>query len=374
MYRLWLIVVIALFSCSSRTSQEEVEVLSKVSVVSGIDNEKPIESIDIASKLASGENFRLPAISGCNYGNDGEAFEILVTAPSSRQLIQISEILKYSGLPANFKILKTVNSIDNAFAAIFEGQRVIVFDEDLLGEVDDRGSQEYWASMSILAHEIGHHLSGHTLDGKGSNHTSEMEADKFSGYVLFKMGADIEDATYAMDQIGSDFDSPSHPSRMKRVEYIKDGWIEANRQRMMAALPPPPADEFEDENFRVYADQILDNDLYEWLYIDRSGEYTLIERNEGIILKREKSSNMFFYEIKIISMVEDHEYLTPGEVYTFGMDNPINAFNPMHHLKRGAFTEIVMQPGRKIRFTLSAQGNQGGFIITKVEVIPRVDG
>lgn len=333
-----------------------------------------IEEFDIAAKLASGESFRLPAISGCNYDSDGEAFGFPVEAPSPRQQIQISEILKYSGLPSNFKILKTVNSIDNAFAGIIEGQRVIVFDEELLRFVDDRHTQEYWASMSILAHEIGHHLSGHTLDGEGSNHMTEMEADKFSGYVLFKMGAELVDATYAMEQIGSETDSHSHPSKYKRVDYIKEGWYEANRQRNNAALPPPINDHFEDENYRVYADQILDVESYEDLYINRSMEYTLIEKNEGIILSVETHDSRHFYEIKMTSMAEDHEFLKAEEVYTFSLDHSVGTFNPMNAIEDEAFRDIVMKPGRKIRFSLSAQGNRGGFIITKVEVIPRVDG
>lgn len=374
MYRSFLIVVFFLFSCSSRVNQEGEEILSNASEESSIEKDGSLESIDIAAKLASGESFRLPSISGCNYDNDGEAFEILVTAPSSRQLIQISEILKFSGLPSNFQILKTVNSIDNAFATIIDGQRLIIFDEDLLRAVDNKQSKDYWASMSILAHEIGHHLSGHTLDGKGSNHKSEMEADKFSGFVLYKMGANLEDATIAMKQIGSEFDSPSHPSKYRRVEFIKEGWNEANRQRYSAALPPPIDDHFEDENYRVYADQMLDQEYYEDLYLNRSLEYTLIHKVEGIVLGVEASESMHHYEMVITKMNEDHEFLKEGEVYTFGLDHWVSAFNPRSAIEEEAFREMVMMPGRKIRVSLSAQGNRGGFIITKVEVIPRVDG
>lgn len=358
-----------LFSCNPNGNSSETKVEEKRNQ----EKLNETETIDFKGKLESGESFKLPSVSGCNFDKEVRLLGDFLNAPSQRELIQVSEILKYSGLPSNFKIYKTANSIKNAYATVLEGQRLIVFDEDMLREVDDRDSQKYWASMSILAHEVGHHLSGHILDGKGSNHTSEMEADKFAGYVLFKMGAKLEEATFAFQQLGSEFDSPTHPSKYKRIEFIKEGWNEANRQRMMAALPPSIDDEFEDEAQRFYPDQILDTDEYEWLYIDRAGEYTLIHENEGVILKERKLQDFFIYEIMMTSMKEDHEYLQPDGVYEFGMNNPIDAFNPMHHLKRGAFTEIVMQPGRKIKFTLSSQGNQANYVITKVEVIPRIE-
>lgn len=332
-----------------------------------------VEQIDIAAKLASGESFRLPAISGCNYDNDGEASGILVEAPSARQLIQISEILKYSGLPSNFKILKTVNSIANAFAAIVEGQRVIIFDEELLRVVDDRQSQEYWASMSILAHEIGHHLSGHTLDAKGSNHMTEMEADKFSGFVLYKMGASVDDAIYAMEQIGSEIDFPSHPSKYKRVEYIKEGWNEANRQRYYAALPPPPDDDGFNNLPEYFAPhQLLDTDMYESLYgKDNYYSYSLIEDIEGVIVSAEESNTYFFYEIMITSIAGDQEYLKKDKIFNFAMNDPFEAHEEMHHLNHGLLIKKIMVPGRKLKFSLSQQGNRGGYIITEIETLAR---
>lgn len=38
-----------------------------------------------------------------------------------------------------------------------------------------------FSQWSIHAHEIGHHLSGHTLTSGGDRHQQELEADEFSG-------------------------------------------------------------------------------------------------------------------------------------------------------------------------------------------------
>lgn len=69
--------------------------------------------------------------------------------------------------------------------------------------------------MSILAHEIGHHLLGHTISIGSSNPQDELEADKFSGFVLYKMGASLNDAVQAIQLLGSDTDSKTHPSKQK---------------------------------------------------------------------------------------------------------------------------------------------------------------
>src|SRR6185312_7269275 len=132
--------------------------------------------------------------------------------------------------------------IDNAVATIINNKRYILYDPRLLS-YSDRQSGNYWSSMSILAHEIGHHLLGHTISNKGSNPLDELEADKFSGFVLYKLGASLEQATAAMRSLGSDNDSYSHPSKFKRIQSITKGWNEASEQRYESAIPPPPTDD-----------------------------------------------------------------------------------------------------------------------------------
>lgn len=44
-----------------------------------------------------------------------------------------------------------------------------------------------WPSLSVLAHEMGHHYRNHTIDRRGSTPPKEIEADYFSGYVMAKL-------------------------------------------------------------------------------------------------------------------------------------------------------------------------------------------
>jgi hypothetical protein len=106
----------------------------------------------------------------------------------------------------------------------------------------DRASGNRWASISVLAHEVGHHLEGHTETGQGSNPTIELEADEFSGYALRKMGASLSDAQSAMQLIASQRASSTHPGKHNRLEAIEDGWALANREMggSMAKTDPAP--------------------------------------------------------------------------------------------------------------------------------------
>ena len=84
-----------------------------------------------------------------------------------------------------------------------------------------------WTSYSILAHEIGHHLNGHTIASKHSSHQNELEADEFSGFILGKLGANLSDAQIAMSLIATPYDSFTHPSKQKRLTAISKGWNRA---------------------------------------------------------------------------------------------------------------------------------------------------
>jgi hypothetical protein len=81
-----------------------------------------------------------------------------------------------------------------------------------------------------MAHEIAHHLSGHTIVPGGSRPEIELEADKFSGFVLYKMGAPLAGATQMILAVGSDHGSATHPDKRSRAEAIRQGWTQSCRQ------------------------------------------------------------------------------------------------------------------------------------------------
>lgn len=147
----------------------------------------------------------------------------------------IAQVMAFTGLPQNFVV--TEADVPNAAAAILLDpqklpQRVIAFNPDFIELVRRETGGNPWSAVSIMAHEAGHHLAGHTIQPGGSQPPIELEADKFSGFVLYKMGASRKDALTALNTLVPEGvpSGSSHPGRSQRVAALTDGWDQACRQ------------------------------------------------------------------------------------------------------------------------------------------------
>ncbi len=158
----------------------------------------------------------------CNYFGDEETPERVHTFASSKEAEDvIGQIMETVGLPQNFDILSA--GVSNAAANISGEKRFILYSRYFMHSLKTQTNNE-WAPISIMAHEIGHHLSGHTLGKSGSRPKTELEADRFSGSVLQKMGAGLGDALAAMEKLGNAQGSATHPAKRDRLEAITSGW------------------------------------------------------------------------------------------------------------------------------------------------------
>ena len=137
----------------------------------------------------------------------------------------VDEIVRRSGLKRNFYVMECPNT-DNCFAAIQGQTRLIVYDGSFMKKANDISKSD-WGALSILAHEIGHHLQGHTIIEGGSDPVKELEADEFSGFVMYQMGASLKEAQAAIYKLTSDYDGGTHPARPKRLAAIKKGYDNA---------------------------------------------------------------------------------------------------------------------------------------------------
>ena len=91
-----------------------------------------------------------------------------------------------------------------------------------------------------MAHEVGHHLNGHTLVEGDARPELELEADTFSGHVLFRLGATLEEPKVAMERVASDTGSRTHPPKSARLAAINSGWVEASE--LYPGTPSPEHD------------------------------------------------------------------------------------------------------------------------------------
>lgn len=164
----------------------------------------------------------------------------LLSRPDSEKWVD--QIVNASGLKRNFKTYTA--PINNAVALIFEEERLIVYDPELF-EAIEKKSKSSWIGVSILAHEIGHHLNGHTILSGGSRPDLELEADLFSGFVLEKLGASVDDARAAMKTLASTDDSDTHPGKKRRLAAITAGWNKACATQE-DCVPEPDDDDSDD--------------------------------------------------------------------------------------------------------------------------------
>jgi hypothetical protein len=151
----------------------------------------------------------------------------------------IDLILETVGLKASFEVKKA--NVPNAAAVVYQGKRYILYNPSFIKAMN-KAAGTPWAAIAVLAHEIGHHLNGHTLDGKGSVPAIELEADEFSGFALRKMGASLAESQIAMRIIANARATRTHPARSDRLMAIADGWGRANEQlksRDVAGKYPP---------------------------------------------------------------------------------------------------------------------------------------
>lgn len=137
----------------------------------------------------------------------------------------VDEIVRRSGLKRNFYVMECPNT-DNCFAAVNGQTRLIVYDGAFMKKANDISKTD-WGALSILAHEIGHHLQGHTIIEGGSDPQKELEADEFSGFVMYQMGASLKEAQAAISKLTSDYDGGTHPPRTRRLASIEKGYRNA---------------------------------------------------------------------------------------------------------------------------------------------------
>lgn len=141
--------------------------------------------------------------------------------------IVVDNILAVSGLLPNFQVVET-DEVDNAAAIIIEGQRYLAFNAEWMAQYDT-AAETHWELYGVMAHEVGHHLQGHTITGNGSRPPTELEADEYAGFTLSALGATLTEAQslwVTLDERGS----VTHPPRHQRLAAVERGWLRRQRQ------------------------------------------------------------------------------------------------------------------------------------------------
>ncbi|EPJ48557.1 MAG: hypothetical protein OFPI_29100 [Osedax symbiont Rs2] len=163
----------------------------------------------------------------CSYSNCKQVqlsltFEPKAQGFSTSQVWQIVEdILQVSGLAPNFEVVAS-KDVGNAAALIRQQQRFLAYNKDWMNSLKG-DAMTRWRVYAVMAHEIGHHLQGHTIERGGSHPKIELEADNYAGFILAGLGGSLKEALVLWQGL-SKSGSSTHPARDQRLQAVELGW------------------------------------------------------------------------------------------------------------------------------------------------------
>ena len=137
----------------------------------------------------------------------------------------LEEIINATGLQQNFELKQS--DVMNIEASISHRKRYILYNPTFIATINDL-TKDKWAVMALLAHEVGHHLNGHTIRKGGSTPELELQADEFAGFILHKLGATLKQSQNVMYYIAKEKKSSTHPGKASRLSAIEKGWNNAS--------------------------------------------------------------------------------------------------------------------------------------------------
>ena len=163
---------------------------------------------------------------GCNFAAADTLTELYTYDASAEAKQIVEQVMNANVLPQNFIVMAA--DCKNALATTIGKQRFILYNTTFL-ENFKKDANTRWAAFCVLAHEIGHHLSNHDLGetDPAVRKRYELEADRFAGGILFRLGASLEEAQAGINTFSLDNASSTHPPKRARLEALATGWKQA---------------------------------------------------------------------------------------------------------------------------------------------------
>ena len=174
----------------------------------------------------------------CHVG--GETFELkpnksliykLQFAPSDAETQKVfDEVEPYTHLVTPIYTIPVEDPINVLICPSDGGMNYIAFSAVWLKKIYDQTSSR-WALYGIIAHEIGHYALNHDRTHVRSDPKIEIEADRYAGEILGRMGADEVQAlaAYNSDLMRYQHNSDTHPAIEKRLAAVKEGWVKGRQ-------------------------------------------------------------------------------------------------------------------------------------------------
>ncbi|MCX6181384.1 MAG: hypothetical protein NT150_05620 [Bacteroidetes bacterium] len=150
----------------------------------------------------------------------------------------VLNVVRESELMPDFTFVP--GDVEKAKAYIANNERLLEYNPDFIEKLQEQSLNDTnWTGISILAREISHHLAKHKLSGGSPSANENLEADKNAGFVLYKMGASLEESITALEESSNEQSPAQALIFSKRKKALTEGWEEAKTLH----APPKKADQ-----------------------------------------------------------------------------------------------------------------------------------
>jgi hypothetical protein len=138
------------------------------------------------------------------------------------------EVMEAIGIPARSITVQPADDEPNAAAIMdpYGRTRLIRYNPAFLATIRSRAGTN-WTVYAVISHEVAHLLIGHTLEPGGGRPDMEIEADIYSGRVLYDLHATLDEALSAARTLPDGEGSDTHPPKRDRIRAVAAGWHEA---------------------------------------------------------------------------------------------------------------------------------------------------
>jgi len=141
-------------------------------------------------------------------------------------VLRILPIAVYEGDVDNAAavMIPQIAPMPRGWAPVTRWMPAIIYNRSFMAWIDAQGS---WAALSVMAHEVGHHVNHDSTWYGQFKHpwTKELQADFISGYVLARLGAPLEEAVRAQQAMCDLTGTLTHPDTPRRIDAIEQGWL-----------------------------------------------------------------------------------------------------------------------------------------------------
>ena len=303
-----------------------------------------------------------------DYGNKVDAMNlcsVLQTNSFSENIDAekgLDRILSVIGASKRTFIIQPCDNINNAIATSIKGVRYILYDRKFMNSISN---QNNWSNLFILAHEVGHHINGHSLDlvlyatdaiepeSLVIKRQQEIEADEFASFVLAKLGAPIEKINEIIKRVSNEEDDSykTHPSRNKRLSAVLRGYARANKliqneaENISKADPPKPSSKnsftalINNKIIEEYETYVFTKSAFSEIVLETDSDFKVANfsfENKKQNLLIENKSNKFSSKQKVLIRT-----LSSGEGYGIKINKLINLNGDIFDNKFFFFIKLI---------------------------------